>query len=227
MYSTKPQGRASPARAAIGRSVAARLDADPAMQRLPSDAVEAWRSPAFFDAATCDRLIAMIEGRRRPSTLMSEKGTSPARTSESCDMDRHAPEIRTLDDRIAAALGLAPENGETLQGQRYAPGQHFRAHHDFFHEGEGYWPRMKAHGGQRTWTAMVYLNEVEEGGATWFPQAGLRAAPRPGMMLVWNNLAADGSPNVATLHEGMPVLEGVKYIVTKWFREEPWTALPA
>src|SRR3546814_1167868 len=56
-----------------------------------------------------------------------------------------------------------------MQGQRYAPGQHFRAHHDYFHESEYYWQRMKNEGGQRTWTAMIYLNDVAEGGATWFP----------------------------------------------------------
>ncbi|MGJ3626169.1 2OG-Fe(II) oxygenase [Sphingomonas sp. MMS24-JH45] len=71
---------------------------------------------------------------------------------------------------------------------------------------------------------MIYLNEVEEGGATWFPKGGVCAVPRKGMALIWNNMSADGSPNTATLHEGMPVVDGVKYIVTKWFREQPWTA---
>ena len=32
-------------------------------------------------------------------------------------------------------------------------------------------------------------------------------------------MAADGSPNPWTQHEGQPVGEGVKYIVTKWYRE--------
>jgi prolyl 4-hydroxylase len=86
---------------------------------------------------------------------------------------------------------------------------------------------MQASGGQRTWTAMIYLNDVEEGGATWFPQAGLRVAPRKGLLLAWNNMAPDGSPNTRTLHEGMPVVEGTKYIITKWFRESPWGTRPS
>jgi prolyl 4-hydroxylase len=219
-----PPGRPSAARAAIGASVAARLDADPRMQRLPSDLVQAWRCLGFLDDANCDWLVKMIEANRRPSTLLTDKGTSANRTSDSCDMDRYADGVRQIDEYIAASLGLSPEYGETMQGQRYAPGQHFRAHHDYFHEGESYWERMRLTGGQRTFTAMIYLNEVEEGGATWFPQGGVRAVPRKGMALIWNNMAPDGSPNTATLHEGMPVVEGVKYIVTKWFREEPWAA---
>ena len=219
---TNIPGRPSAARAAIGRAVAARLAGDPRMQRLPSDSVEAWRCPGFLDEANCDWLIATIEANRRPSTLLSDDGANANRTSDSCDMDRNATGIREIDRYIAATLGIAPEHGETMQGQRYAPGQHFRAHHDYFHEGERYWPQMQATGGQRTWTAMIYLNEVEEGGATWFPQGGLRVLPRKGLLLAWDNMAADGSPNTRTMHEGMPVVEGTKYIITKWFREHPW-----
>ncbi|WP_294189360.1 2OG-Fe(II) oxygenase [uncultured Sphingomonas sp.] len=217
-----PPGHPSAARAKIGAQVAARLDADPRMTRLPSETIQAYRCLDFLDEATCDHLVALIERQRRPSTLLSDTGKSANRTSDSCDMDRSAPDIRAIDEVIAGALGLDPAHGETMQGQRYAPGQHFRTHHDYFHEGESYWPRMQASGGQRTWTAMIYLNEVEEGGATWFPQGGVRAMPRRGMLLAWNNMEADGRPNTRTLHEGMPVVEGVKYIVTKWFREQPW-----
>ena len=219
---TLPPGRPSPARAEIGRAVAARLDGDPRMQRLPGEGVDAWRCIGFLDEANCDWLVQVIEANRRPSTLLTDRGLGANRTSDSCDMDRNADGIREIDRYIAASLGIAPEYGETMQGQRYAPGQHFRTHHDYFHEGESYWPRMRASGGQRTWTAMIYLNDVAEGGATWFPQAGVRVSPRKGLLLCWNNLAPDGSPNTRTLHEGMPVVEGVKYIVTKWFREEPW-----
>jgi len=217
-----PPGHPSPVRRFIGEQVQARLDADPRMERLPTDLAVAYRCRNYLDAAQCRQLIAMIDADRRPSTLLSDRGDTAFRTSESCDMDRWAPAVRAIDEGIAGLLGIAPENAETMQGQRYAVGQHFRPHHDYFHENESYWPVMKASGGQRTWTAMIYLNDVEEGGATWFPQAGLRVAPQRGLLLAWNNMAADGSPNPATLHEGSAVTEGVKYIVTKWFREGPW-----
>jgi prolyl 4-hydroxylase len=50
----------------------------------------------------------------------------------------------------------------------------------------------------------------------------VRFRPRRGLLLAWNNMAPDGKANPATLHEGMPVVKGVKYIVTKWFREGRW-----
>lgn len=216
-------GHPSDHRARLGSTVAARLDADPRAIKLPTDQAAAWKIPNYLDVATCKRLVAMIDANRRPSTLLSDHGDTTFRTSESCDMNRRAPDIRPIDEALAHLLGLDPDWGETMQGQRYAPGQYFKAHHDYFHEGETYWPSMKASGGQRVWTAMIFLNDVEEGGATWFPQAGVRVKPKRGTLLAWNNMNADGSPNTATLHEGTAVAEGVKYIITKWFREAPWT----
>ncbi|WP_425230262.1 prolyl hydroxylase family protein [Sphingomonas sp.] len=218
--------RAKPATSKIrelaGLSVATRLDANPQVRRAQIDTAQFYYCPDFLDAARCEDLVTMIDANRRPSTLLADRPEANFRTSDSCDMDRWSPLVRPTDESIAALLGLDASHGETMQGQRYAPGQQFRAHHDYFHVGEKYWADVAKQGGQRTWTAMVYLNDVEEGGATWFPQAGIKVSPKRGLLLAWNNMNPDGSPNDKTLHEGMPVVAGVKYIVTKWFREGSW-----
>jgi prolyl 4-hydroxylase len=36
-------------------------------------------------------------------------------------------------------------------------------------------------------------------------------------------MALDGSPNPWTEHCGQPVGEGVKYVVTKWYRESAFS----
>lgn len=227
MNQTAPAtGSASPVRERIGREVAARLEANPAIKRAKTDAAQIFYYPNYLSDAECALLVERIDANRRPSTLLSPSQDPNFRTSESCDLDRWAPEIRAIDEGIAGVLGMDPDFGETMQGQRYAPGQQFRAHCDYFHESEGYWADMKAQGGQRTWTAMIYLNDVPEGGATWFPHAGIRVKPKKGLMLMWNNMAPDGSPNRMTVHEGMAVLDGVKYVITKWFREGPWIRTP-
>lgn len=196
------------------------------MRRAKVDAAQVYYHPEFLNDAECNRLIRMIDANRRPSTLLAQSQDPNFRTSESCDLDRWSPDVQPIDERMAVLLGIPPENGETMQGQRYAPGQQFRAHYDWFNEAQDYWPAMKASGGQRIWTAMIYLNDVEEGGATWFPQAGVRVAPKRGLLLAWNNMKPDGSPNIGTLHEGTPVVKGVKYIITKWFREHTWIHTP-
>ena len=205
-----------------GESVVQHLDADPTVFRIESPSVQAYYREDFLDAARCQTLIQLIDANRRPSTTLANKGDPTFRTSESCDMNRWSSQVEPIDNAIADLLGITRENGETMQGQRYAPGQQFRAHHDYFHAGQGYYDEVTKAGGQRTWTAMIYLNDVTEGGATWFPQAGFRVEPRRGLLLAWNNMNADGTVNVDTIHEGMAVAKGTKYIVTKWFREGRW-----
>ena len=219
---TSPGAGPSKVRALAGSHTAARLDADPAVTRAAIDNAQFYYRPDFLSPEQCEDLVTMIDANRRPSTLLSDNPDKTFRTSDSCDMDRWSPFVRPIDESIADLLGIDPNQGETMQGQRYAPGQQFRAHHDYFHATESYWAKVSQQGGQRTWTAMIFLNDVAEGGATWFPQAGIKVAPKRGLLLAWNNMKADGSPNEATLHEGMAVVEGVKYIVTKWFREGQW-----
>ncbi len=116
-------------------------------------------------------------------------------------------------------LGLSLTTSEPLQGQRYAMGQEFKPHTDTFEPGGYDFYVHTAGTGQRTWTAMIYLNEPEAGGATRFKTIGKTVQPETGKLLAWNNLLPDGRPNPATLHQGMKVRRGTKYVLTKWFRE--------
>ena len=70
---------------------------------------------------------------------------------------------------------------------------------------------------------MIYLAEPEAGGGTRFPLLDLEIEPVMGRLLVWNNMMPDGSPNPWTLHAGLPVERGFKYIVTKWYRERQFS----
>jgi len=212
----------SKVRAEIGQHVTATLSGNSAVTAVPIPGLQAFYCDDFLDEARCKLLMDIIDTNKRPSTLLSDREDYGFRTSESCDMDRWSREVRPVDEGIAVLLGLDPKKGETMQGQRYAPGQYFRAHHDFFYEDQQYWQKVKLEGGQRTWTAMIYLNNVDEGGATWFPKAGIKVAPKRGLLLIWNNMTPDGTPNEMTLHEAMPVMRGKKYVVTKWFREGNW-----
>lgn len=130
--------------------------------------------------------------------------------------------VAALDLRLAALLGIDPALGEPLQGQRYAVGQEFKPHTDYFEPTGIDYHRFCAVTGQRTWTAMVYLNVPEAGGATRFRTIDKIVQPETGKLVCWNNLRPDGRVNGATLHQGMKVRQGVKYVVTKWFRERPW-----
>ncbi|WP_245600245.1 prolyl hydroxylase family protein [Sphingomonas jaspsi] len=163
----------------------------------------------------------MIDERRRPSTLADDQGEEGFRTSETCDLDPGHPLVAALQLSLAQIVGAELSQAEPAQGQRYTPGQEFRPHTDTFNPGSADYFLHCADAGQRTWTAMLYLNEPDEGGATRFKTIGKTVRPETGKLLLWNNLLPDGMPNNATLHQGMKVRKGVKYIVTQWFRERP------
>ena len=206
----------------IGRKVRERLAANERAYRIPTDHAELWAVGEFFDEVECGRLMAMIDAVAKPSRAFDADYASGYRTSYSGDVDPHDPFVRKLQRRLDDLLGIDPSYGETIQGQRYLPGQQFQAHCDWFFTDAAYWPTEKTRGGQRSYTAMIFLNEVEAGGSTDFGHIGLRIEPKRGALLAWNNADAEGVPNTWTLHAGMPVQAGVKYIITKWYRTRPW-----
>lgn len=200
----------------------AALAATPGVQRVPSPKLTLFLRRGFLDADTCTALIARIDAARRPSTISDSNGDAYYRTSETCDLDRNDPIVAELDTRICALTGLDPQYGEPMQGQRYAVGQEFKQHTDYFEPLGIDYDRFCSVAGQRTWTVMLYLNEPEAGGATRFRAIDKIVQPETGKLLAWNNRRPDGTPNPSTIHQGMKVRSGVKYVITKWFRERPW-----
>jgi prolyl 4-hydroxylase len=207
----------------IGKEVGERLERHEGAFRIPSHDLDIFIVREFLDRSDCETLVAAIDAHRIPSKLLSPTADPEFRTSESCNLDPQDPFVQKIEARIAGLLAIDRPHGETIQGQRYAPGQRFKLHHDFFERDQPYWEEMNRTGGQRTWTAMIFLNEPEAGGETAFPKTHITVTPRTGNMLVWNNLNIIGEPNYFSLHEGRPVTAGVKYIITKWHRERPWT----
>ncbi|MCD2325042.1 2OG-Fe(II) oxygenase [Sphingomonas sp. IC-56] len=193
------------------------------VQRVPSPKVAMFIVKNFMRPDMCQALMAQIDGKRRPSTIADPNGDSAFRTSETCDLDPADPLAAELKQRIVALTGLDPAHGEPMQGQRYAVGQEFKAHTDYFDPTGQDFARFCTVAGQRTWTVMLYLNEVEAGGATRFKAVDKIVQPETGKLLAWNNLRPDGTPNPSTLHHAMKVRAGTKYVITQWFRERPWS----
>jgi prolyl 4-hydroxylase len=207
----------------IGAWVKDRLKRTPNAFQIPAQGLDIFVVRDFLTKPECDQVIEKIDQDRVPSGLLAPTADPEFRTSESCNLRLTDRINQVVETKINALTGIPPTQGETIQGQRYAVGQQFKPHHDFFYPSEPYWPAQEKSGGQRTWTAMVFLNEPEAGGQTFFPKANVRVTPRTGNLLLWNNLDEFGQPNAYSLHTGMPVEAGTKYVITKWYRERDWT----
>ena len=174
----------------------------------------------FLTVAECDVLIDLATRAFRPSTVTIDSTPGDYRTSETADLlPGKNVTVDSIDQKIVDCMGIGLPYAETTQIQRYRVGQEFKAHTDFFAPGSDEYQTYAAEQGNRTWTFMVYLNDVERGGGTRFHNINRTITPRRGMAVVWNNRYADGAVNHDTLHAGLSVEAGEKFVITKWFRE--------
>lgn len=206
----------------VADSVGEQLARHAGLQRIPSPKIELFQVKDFVTPDHAARLIELVDKDRRPSTIADDNGDKYFRTSETCDLSASEPAVAELETQLMQLNRIDPVFGEPLQGQRYAVGQEFKPHTDYFAPGGRDFYQFCADAGQRTWTFMIYLNDVEAGGATRFKAINKTFQPEAGKLLCWNNCLADGQVNPATLHHGMKVRKGVKYVITKWYRERPW-----
>lgn len=176
----------------------------------------------FLTEDECREMMQLIDSRLRPSTVSDENDSclvSDYRTSKTSDLHYFDdPLYLSLDRRIVDTLGFYNFLGEIMQAQKYEPGQYYKEHWDFFMPTTKEYKIYCEWMGQRTWTAMVYLNDVEEGGETYFKHLKLNVKPKQGTLIAWNNLYKNGLPNLKTMHEALPPISGNKYVITKWFR---------
>ena len=192
------------------------------MRQVPTDRLALFDCPRFLPPDLCAELIRQIDIDRRPSTIADPNGDDYFRTSETCDLNPNDSAVQDLEARLLDLNRIDPAHGEPPQGQRYAPGQEFKPHTDYFEPNGADFEKYCSVAGQRTWTFMIYLNETEAGGATRFKTIQKTFQPQTGKLLCWSNKRDDGRVNPNTLHHGMKVRKGTKYVITKWYREKPW-----
>lgn len=153
---------------------------------------------------------------------------SEVRTSDGAFLEVGSDEIiARIERRIAKVTGIAVENGEGLQVLRYAHTQEYKPHFDFFEPSNEQERQMMQHTGNRVGTLIFYLSDVEEGGATYFPQLKLAIHPKKGSAVWFGYMGKDGVLDMRSEHAGLPILKGEKWIATKWLRERPFRHQPS
>ena len=176
----------------------------------------------LLSAEECDALIESARPQlARSLTVATKTGgeeLNPDRTSSGTFFARgQTPEVTRIEARIARLLNWPIENGEGLQVLHYRPGAEYKPHYDYFDPDEPGTPTILKRGGQRLATLVMYLSEPSRGGGTTFPDAGLEVAPVRGNAVFFNYDRPH--PSTRTLHGGAPVIEGDKWVATKWLRE--------
>jgi prolyl 4-hydroxylase len=178
----------------------------------------------FMSSKECEMLIEDSKNRLTPSTVANLQTGSrelhPGRTSEQMSYQiKETALIDTIEHRISQLLNLPIERGEGIQILHYQPGQEYRPHYDYFEESHSASSTFIGKSGQRICTFIMYLNDVEAGGETVFPEINLSVAPKRGSAIYFSYCNSLNQLDTQTIHGGAPVIQGEKWIATKWIRK--------
>jgi len=200
----------------------------PLPARLSSVGVErvttgVWFADNVLSEKECQDIINASRGGLSRSTVLkgeSEEDSrlNKGRTSQNAwllakDLDADSDTFKTLHkiEKITESFTEQPiENQEGLQVLRYLEGEQYEPHHDFFHENHKEYQKCMAEGGQRLWTVYFYLNDVEEGGDTFWPRLDVKVSPKMGRVAIWQNMI-NGQVFHPSLHWGKPPTKGEKW----------------
>ncbi|KAB1208485.1 Prolyl 4-hydroxylase subunit alpha-1 [Morella rubra] len=194
--------------------------------------------PNFATAKQCDTIVEIAKANLKPSLLALRKGettesTKGTRTSSGTFVSASEDETGVLDlieRKIARATMLPRTHGEAFNVLRYELGQKYDSHYDAFNPTE-YGPQQS----QRVASFLLYLSNVEEGGETMFPFEngsnigigydyrkciGLKVKPRQGDGLLFYSVFPNGTIDRTSLHGSCPVINGEKWVATKWIRDQ-------
>jgi hypothetical protein len=221
-----PACGARPAHASPQPRVLAFADAfQPPQARRLADRPDLVAAANLLSADECRLLMATARPRLERSRTIDyggERVVHPLRTSSDAGYDP-VPEdfaLRVVQARMARLAGAEFTCAEPLIVLRYAPGEQFHPHRDYIAPSAMAMRQPEA--GNRAATVCVYLNDVEAGGATRFPACGMSVPPRAGAAIAFRNLGRDGQPDPDSLHAGLPVERGEKWLATLWLRQRRW-----
>lgn len=177
----------------------------------------------------CDAIVQASRPSLTPSTVVSNTDTNSAlardvRSSYGTYFPRDShPAVKVVESRIAELFRFPLSHAEPIQILNYAQNAEYKPHHDYFDENTAEGQRIVSQSGNRVATIIIYLNEVERGGATIFPKLNLQVLPRKGSALYFDYFLSEGIYDPDSLHGGTPVLAGEKWIATQWVRRLPYS----
>jgi prolyl 4-hydroxylase len=194
----------------------------PVLARLEQPVVAALGN--VLSAEECAELIELARPRLSPSTIVNpysgQDEVAAQRTSFGMFFRLgETPLVARLDRRISELMQLPVENGEGFQVLHYPAGTAAAPHFDFLEPSNEANRASILRSGQRVSTLITYLNEVESGGETWFPELGFSVLPVRGNAVYFEYCNAAGQVDHRSLHAGNRVLSGEKWVATKWMRQ--------
>ena len=162
--------------------------------------------PNYLCEYECSMLIGLGESGQLDSGRVSNNKFG-YRKAKVTWLKTYSSLVEKIKNGVAEITGFPVENQEDFHFVKYNTDGEYKVHTD---------------GKDRPKTALVYLNDGFIGGETEFPKLNMIIKPETGKLVIWDNTLEDGSGDPNSLHAGLPVIAGTKYIAVIWIRGEKY-----
>jgi len=192
--------------------------------RLDNDYLELYVIERFLDENQCAMFEGMIGDNVQRSIVRGRYPIYEGRTSSTyrfANTGDMSSAVRALQHRVCGLLQSDMTLAEPLTCITYTESQQFRAHKDYFDDEGSIYQSCdgERRRGQRQWSVLIYLTEVQAGSGTRFHRIRQEFTPEQGTALIWNNLYPTGNPNHYSHHIGLPAGKEKKLVLTQMFRQ--------
>jgi len=183
-------------------------------------------SEGFAPLDVGEWIIAQVRGRMRQALMyhgdIKQEVFDPHRSCSDFEYDLLGSDLILvlLRTRIAAVTGLPVAAMEPPRVFHYALGQDIKPHYDRLNDGVADYAHS-GYKGDRIATFLLYLNDDFDGGELEFPLVGQQFRGKAGDALYFAHVDQAAKLERLSLHAGLPILRGEKYVLSQWIHDRP------
>jgi prolyl 4-hydroxylase len=177
----------------------------------------------FITPEQAQAIIAKAEPNFSKSTIVSGSDDS-IRKSQTAWLNRDDPVVLEIIQKVCRLTKIPFENAEPLQVVKYGASEYYNEHYDASCDDDIRCVEFEKNGGQRRITMLLCLDDQYVGGETNFPRLNKKYKLPKGGGLLFHSLEnkENGKCHPKSLHAGLPVKSGTKYIANIWLREREY-----
>ena len=180
----------------------------------------------MFTKDECESVMAYMNAKMTRSTVVgptSSANVTPDRTSYTAWLNKTDTDQEHFINKFIGIAAMLTgyrtlDFYEDISIVRYQASEYYREHYDACATTKNCQNNSRIY---RKATLIVYLNDGFSGGETSFPKINVKVTPKTGKVAMFYDTDHQGVEIAESLHAGLPVTSGEKWIATLWIKFLP------
>jgi prolyl 4-hydroxylase len=178
--------------------------------------------PNIISAEETEYILKKSENKYKNSVTVGGHNSN-IRKSQTAWLSKVDPIIKNIISRVCDLTNTPFENAENLQVVKYEKDGYYNEHFDSVANTTGNSKFFLSQGGHRIITMLIYLNDDFDEGGTRFIVLNKDIKPPKGYGILFHTLDKNNKKcHPKSLHAGLPIKSGNKYIANIWIRENKY-----